>query len=97
MRNGIDADRLIRAGKRQGAIFLALFGSHARGDHRPESDVDVLARFAPGKSLLDLVAIEGVLSDSIGKKVDLVTEAALDPLLRESIRAEMVVLLDHEE
>ena len=81
----------------KGARLAVLFGSHARGDHRPESDVDILARFARGKSLLDLVAIERGLSDSIGRKVDLVTEAALDPLLKESIEAEMVVLLDHEE
>ena len=94
--SGIDADKLKKEGRRQGATFLALFGSHARGDTHPESDVDLLARFENGKSLLDLASIESRLSEAIGKKVDLVTEGALSPLLRQTIMKEMVILLDHE-
>lgn len=97
MARAIDTESLVREGRRLGATFLALFGSHARGDQRPESDVDVLARFADRKSLLDLVSIESAFSESIGRKVDLVTEASLDPLVRESIARDLVVLLDHEE
>jgi predicted nucleotidyltransferase len=93
----IDTEKLIQEGKRRGATFLALFGSHARGDQKPESDVDILARFAERKSLLDLVAIESAFTESIGQKVDLVTEASLSTQLRESIERDLVVLLDREE
>ncbi len=93
----IDTERLVREGRRRGATFLALFGSHARGDQRLESDVDVLARFSDRKSLLDLISIESAFSESIGRKVDLVTEGSLDPLVRESIARDLVVLFDHEE
>lgn len=91
----IDVEKLILAGRQAGATFLALFGSHARGNPRPESDVDVLVRFGEAKSLLDLASIENDLSESIGRKVDLVTEGAVSPALRKAIAADLVVLLDH--
>lgn len=92
----IDTEKLVQAGLRAGATFLALFGSCARGDSHPGSDVDLLVRFGEAKSLLDLASIENDLSESIGRKVDLVTEGATSPALREAITSDVVVLLDHE-
>jgi len=92
----VDTDKLIQAGLRAGATFLALFGSSARGDSLPGSDVDLLVRFSEAKSLLDLASIENDLSESIGRKVDLVTEGAVSPALREAITSDLVVLFDHE-
>jgi len=80
--------------KRSGVVFLGVFGSTARGADRPDSDVDVLVRLAHPKSLLELVAMEEELSKIFNKKVDLLTEAAISPYLRESIGRETVVLYE---
>ena len=80
--------------KRSGVVFLGVFGSAARGTPGPDSDVDVLVRLAHPKSLLELVAMEEELSKIFNKKVDLLTEAAISPYLRESIGRETVVLYE---
>ena len=59
---------------------LALFGSVMRDDFGPESDVDVLVSFDPGarRTLFDMVRMEDELSRLFGRKVDLVTRAAIE-------------------
>ncbi len=56
---------------------IGIFGSFARKEDTPESDIDILVRFKRTISLFDLVKIERELSSLLGKKVDLVTEPAL--------------------
>lgn len=89
---GVDSDRIVEVCRRYGATFLAIFGSAARGDASLASDVDLLVSFPSPKSLLDLVGIEREISDLIGREVDLVTEGAVSPYLRESIEADLRVL-----
>ncbi len=79
---------------RHDVTFLGMFGSFARGEDRPDSDVDLLVRFSRPKGLLELVAIEEELAALFGKKVDLLTEAALSPYLRDAILRETVVLYE---
>lgn len=64
---------------------LRVFGSVARGEDTPDSDLDLLVEFSKPKSLLDLIGIEQELEDQLGRKVDLVTPAALSPYLRDRI------------
>ena len=68
---------------------LGVFGSYARGDFTTTSDVDLLVRFSKTKSLLDLVRIERQFSERLGRPVDLVTEASVNPLLRDRIFGEV--------
>ena len=68
-----------------GVSTLSIFGSTARGDRRPDSDVDILVTFSTLIGLVGLVALERELSETLGQKVDLVTEAAISPYLRERI------------
>jgi predicted nucleotidyltransferase len=56
---------------------IGLFGSFARGEEHPESDIDILVKFKETISLLDLVRIHNELSQKLGKKIDLVTEPSL--------------------
>ena len=74
------------------AAQISIFGSRARGDAHNTSDLDVLVRFNSSKSLLKLVAIEQELSEKLGIKVDLLTEAAISPYLYERIRPELKII-----
>ena len=77
---------VIREGaERHGAIHVRVFGSCARGEQKAESDLDLLIDLEPGRSILDLVAIEQDLEDLLGKRVDVVTERSLSPHIRDAV------------
>jgi len=76
--------------RERGLQSLALFGSVARGDVRPDSDVDVLVDIAADVpfSLVDLVAVKDFLEERLGRPVDVVTKKGLEPLIRERVLRE---------
>lgn len=76
--------------REHGAVNVALFGSVARGDARPGSDLDVLVDLEPGRNLLDHIALQQDLEDLLGMRVDVVTRRGIHPLLRDAILAEAV-------
>jgi predicted nucleotidyltransferase len=78
--------------KREGATKIAIFCSYARGEERPESDIDVLVEFSENKSLLTMVRIERELSEFIGVKVDLLTEESISPYLIDIVKMEAKVI-----
>ncbi|MCK4475122.1 MAG: nucleotidyltransferase family protein [Methanophagales archaeon] len=73
---------------------IAVFGSYARGEEKPESDIDILVEFSERKSLLDLVGIEQELSEALGVKADLLTEKSISPYLIDRIKKEMEVIYE---
>ena len=79
--------------KPHGVRRIAVFGSYARGEAGPGSDIDILVRFAKPKSLFDLIRIEEELEQALHLKVDLLTERAVSPHLIDSVRREEVVIL----
>ncbi|WP_412061263.1 nucleotidyltransferase family protein [Rubrivirga sp. IMCC45206] len=83
---------IVRLGRQHGAVDVRLFGSFARGTADSDSDLDLLVRFQPGRSLLDLVGLKQDLEALASRRVDIVTEAALHPALRERVLSEAVAL-----
>jgi uncharacterized protein len=77
---------------RHGAGNVRVFGSLARGDGREGSDLDLLVTLGAGRSLLDLVGLKQDLEDLVHRPVDVVTEQALSPYLRESVLSEAIPL-----
>jgi len=77
---------------RYGASNVRLFGSVARGDAIETSDVDFVARFESGRSLLDLGGLLMDLRELLGVKVDLVSEGALTGRFGDIVRQETVPL-----
>lgn len=76
--------------ERYHAEIVGVFGSYARGEARSRSDVDVLVHFLEGASLFDLVGLADFLEKKLGRKVDIVSDRAIRPELREQIMKDLV-------
>ncbi len=74
-----------------GVSHVSLFGSFARDEAHHDSDVDVLVEFSRPIGMFEFVRLQRELSECIGRKVELVTRAALKPQLRDRILAEAVL------
>jgi len=85
-------EEILQLAARYGARNVRIFGSVARGEARPDSDVDVLVDLEPGRSLLDLGGLLMDLQDLLGCRVDVVTERGLRPRIRERVLREAVPL-----
>lgn len=71
---------------------IGVFGSFARGEQMPESDIDILVEFSEPNTidLFDFIKLEDFLARKLGIKVDLVTKKALKPMLKEQILRETI-------
>ncbi|BFU96882.1 MAG: nucleotidyltransferase [Nitrospira sp.] len=83
---------ILRVAHDHGAHHVRVFGSVARGEARPESDIDFLVEMENGRSLLDLIKLGQALEILLQRKVDVQTEGGLSPHLEERIHAEAVLL-----
>lgn len=79
---------ILRIAAQHGARNLRVFGSVARGEDRPHSDVDLLVDMDSDRSLLDIVGLGQDLEELLDRKVDILTDASLHPALRDRILAE---------
>jgi predicted nucleotidyltransferase len=82
-----DREKLAEFCRRNGIHRLALFGSVTRPDFRPDSDVDILVEFAPGRvpGLFRMAALELELTAMLGRRVDLRTPAELSRYFRDEV------------
>jgi predicted nucleotidyltransferase len=85
-------EEILRIAASHGAQSVRVFGSRSRGEARPESDLDLLVRLETGRSLLDIVAMKQDVEDLLGCEVDVVTEAAISPYIREQVLKEAIDL-----
>ncbi|MDR3570310.1 MAG: nucleotidyltransferase family protein [Syntrophobacteraceae bacterium] len=90
--NAAERDITIRMCREHNASMVGIFGSTARGKDSKGSDIDILVRFAKPVSLLSLVRLERDLSQTLARKVDLLTESAISPYLRDRILKELLVI-----
>ncbi len=84
--------KIIGVLKEHGAVKISIFGSFARGEERPESDIDIIVRFNQPKSLLQLIRIEDELKIAVNRNLDLLTEHSISPYLADTIRRDEVVI-----
>lgn len=86
------ADAVREAGDRFGIRNIRVFGSFARGEAGPGSDVDLLVEYVPGKGGFAFVDFCEEVETLLGRKVDVVTDKSLPPLIRDRVLAQAIPL-----
>lgn len=83
---------ILRIAAAHGAHNIRVFGSVARGEAEPESDIDFLVTLGPEVSLLDHASLKVDLEDLLGRHVDVIPDKTLREHLRERVLREAVAL-----
>ena len=81
-------EEILAVARQYGIVNVRIFGSVARGDDNPQSDIDFLVDLEEGCTLFDLGGALVKLQDLLGRKVDIVTKNGLHWYLREKIMKE---------
>jgi predicted nucleotidyltransferase len=70
--------------EKEGVTSMALIGSRARGDNRPDSDIDLMIEVEPGRkfSILDLIGVKHIVEDHVGLSTDVIMRRSLKPDFR---------------
>lgn len=72
--------------------YAGIFGSQARQEARPDSDVDILVRFEKTPSLVQFIRLENELKDALQANVDMVMEGSEKPLIKKAIEKDLAVV-----
>jgi len=83
---------LVAAAAEHRVTNLRVFGSVARGQDRPDSDLDMLADLPPGMGLLGLGRVQSELEAIVGTQVDLLPAVSLKPEVRERAGRDLIAL-----
>lgn len=85
-------EQILQAARRHGVTRVRVFGSMARGDAGPHSDIDLLVDVGPNPSPWFPGGFVAELEELLGRRVQVVTEHGLDHLLRDGVLGEAVIL-----
>jgi predicted nucleotidyltransferase len=85
-------DAIISIAAKHGATRVRLIGSVARGEARPDSDIDLLVAWAEGTSLFDQIALMQELERLLGRRVDIASDGWVKPQIRESVYRDAIPL-----
>ncbi|NYI75455.1 nucleotidyltransferase domain-containing protein [Nocardioides panzhihuensis] len=85
-------DDLLDVLSRHGVSNVRGFGSVARGDDRPDSDVDLLVDFPPHTSLFTILRMQDELEEILGASVDLVPDSGLQARIRARVERDLIAL-----
>ncbi len=89
---GDKRDAILQLAEHYGMTNVRVFGSVARGEARPDSDVDLLVDYVNVPTLLTLIAFEQDVEDLLGRSVDISIEKNLKKYIRPSVNRDVVPL-----
>ena len=84
------AGLILTLARAHGAQSIVLFGSAARGEEHPGSDLDFMVELAPGRSLLDLISLGNDLEAALGRKVETFSSAGMKPRVLSAARKDAI-------
>ncbi len=91
LRLPIELNELRKILKKHGVVSASVFGSYARGEARPDSDLDLLVELAPGRNYLDLGGLQYELEQRLlTKRADVVLEGTLRKRIKPYVEREKV-------
>jgi uncharacterized protein len=76
--------------QKHGVTGMWIFGSHARGDSKPDSDLDLLVEFAASPEFDNFMGLKIELEDRLGTSVDLLSRSACSPRFLQAIKPELL-------
>jgi hypothetical protein len=79
---------------KHGIKKILVFGSYARNEATPKSDLDLIVEFPEGTSLLDHVGIEIELSEALNMKIDLLSRNGISPYIKNQVLKEAIVIYE---
>lgn len=85
-------NEILEIARRHGARNIRVFGSIAREEEAPDSDIDLLVEFEADRDLFDHVALIDDLETLLDRKVDVVTEDSLHWYIRDRVLKEAIAL-----
>ena len=85
-------DAIMSIAARHGVTGIRVFGSFARGEARPDSDLDLLIEAGPGRTPFFPGGLIADLEAELNRKIEITTRSALHPLMREEVLREAVPL-----
>lgn len=88
----IQQNQIIDITSRFNPKLLGIFGSYARGENKPNSDLDILIDFEHRLNLLEIIGLEQELTEGLGIRVDLITVKSVSPRLKEYIEKDLILL-----
>ena len=94
-----ERQQLIEIAQRHHIAYVAIFGSYARGDARPDSDADLYVRFGRDAGLFEMLGIKHEMEDALGRPVDLIAEELVEPyaFVREGMAKDLTVLYEESD
>jgi len=87
-------DIVIPIFKQYGVSQAAVFGSYARGDEHPGSDIDFLIHLGRPIDLIEFIRLKARLQDALGKRIDLVTDDTIIPSFEPDIKRDLISLYE---
>lgn len=89
-------EQLLKICQENDVVFMAIFGSFVRQEERKNSDIDIAIKFkkGAGKSLFDLIELEGKLRKLFRRKVDLGEYDTIRPYIMDYVKKEMRVIYE---
>lgn len=85
-------EKIYKIAEKHGVSNIRVFGSVARGEDKMGSDVDLLAAIESHISLMDLVRLEKSLEKEVGKKVQIISDRAINKHIKQQILSEATIL-----
>jgi len=79
---------------KHGIKRILVFGSYARNEATPKSDLDLIVDFPEGTSLLDHIGIEIELSEALNMKIDLLSRNGISPYIKDHVLKEAIVIYE---
>ena len=80
--------------QRHGVTYAAVFGSLARGEDRPQSDVDILVRLGRPTGMIGYMLLVESLEECLQRKVDVVTEQSLNKYVRPYVLPDLKIIYE---